>query len=265
MFDFLIICLTAGGIGAILQGMVGIGTGIVVIPLLTFLLPKYGFSADLAVHIALTTSMAAIVISSISALISHQKRGNIQWALFKKMLCFSICGAFLGALVANAMPGQYLKMIFGTFMILLAIYMLLKKHIDDTIDTHPRLPLKTIAMGGASIGFVGSIIGAGGSVLMVPFLHAQNLKMRYAVGTATLIGLPVTLVGSFTYIVLGLRAIPLSATTIGYLHWPAFLAISAAGIVAAPFGAKLATVLPTKVLQKIFAACMIIVGIKMVF
>jgi uncharacterized membrane protein YfcA len=142
--------------------------------------------------------------------------------------------------------------------------MLLKKHVTDTADTHPNLPLKTIAMGGTSIGFVGSIIGAGGSVLMVPFLHAQKLKMRYAVGTATLIGLPVTLVGSLTYIVLGLAAAPPSAITIGYLHWPAFLAISAAGIISAPLGAKLATVLPTKILQKIFAICMILVGIKMV-
>jgi uncharacterized membrane protein YfcA len=259
MLDFLIICLIAGGVGAILQGMVGIGTGIVVIPLLTFILPHYGIPQDVAVHIALTTSITVIVINSISALISHHKRGNIQWGLFKKMLFFSVAGSFAGAMAANAISGQYLKMIFGSFMIVLALYMLIRK-----ADAHPELPLRTIATGGVSIGFFGSIIGTGGGVLMVPFLHAHKLKMRYAVGTSTLIGLPVTLIGSLTYIIMGLSAAPVSANTIGYLHWPAFLAISAAGIVCAPIGAKLATILPTKVLQKIFAVCMIVVGIKMV-
>jgi uncharacterized membrane protein YfcA len=265
MLDFLIICLIAGGIGAILQGMVGIGTGIIIVPLLTFLLPRYGITPDLAMHVALTTSMTVIVINSISALISHHKRGNIQWGIFRKMLPFSIAGAFIGAVLADKMSGQDLKMIFGTFMILLALYMLLRKTQADETDTHPDLSMKTIATGGINIGFFGSFIGAGGSVLMVPFLHAHKLKMRYAVGTATLIGLPVTIMGSLTYIVLGLSKAPTSAMMIGYLHWPAFLVISAAGIICAPFGAKLTTVLPTKVLQKIFAGCMIIVGLKMFF
>lgn len=265
MLSLLVICFIAGGFGAILQGAVGIGTGIVVIPLLTYLLPYYGISQDIAIHIALATSMAAIVVNSISALISHQKRGNVQWPLFKKIILFSVLGSCLGAVAASFTSGRYLESIFGIFMLFTAFYMLLKKPANDTTDTIPELSLPTLATGGFSIGFVASIIGTGGGILMVPFLHALKVKMRYAVGTSTLIGLPVAIIGAATYVLVGLSRIPSSSVTIGYLHWPAFLAISAAGILSAPYGAKLATILPTKTLQRIFAVCMIFIGVKMVW
>lgn len=264
MPNLILICLVAGGIGAILQGMVGIGTGIVIIPLLSFLLPDYGFSKDLAMHIALATSMAAIVINSISALISHHKRGNVQWPLFKQIILFSVIGSCLGAMLASMTSGLYLERIFGFFMLATAIYMLVKKPPTDTSDTIPQLSTPVVATGGFSIGFVASIIGTGGGILMVPFLHAQKIKMRYAVGTSTLIGLPVAIIGAITYIITGWAKLPPSTATIGYLHWPAFLAISLAGFFCAPYGAKLATVLPTKLLQRVFALCMILIGIKMV-
>lgn len=265
MLMFLVICVIAGGIGAILQGMVGIGTGIVIIPLLTFLLPHYGIPPDSAIHIALGTSMAAIVINSISALLSHHKHGNVQWNIFKKIVIFSMVGSCLGAIIASILPGRYLEGIFGVFMLLTAIYMLIKKHPKDALDTIPALSLPIIASGGLSIGFVASIVGTGGGILMVPFLHALKLKMRYAVGTSTLIGLPIATMGAVTYIIGGLSHLPPSMITIGYLHWPAFIAISLAGFLCAPYGAKLATILPTKTLQQAFAICMIIIGLKMLF
>lgn len=263
MIYFVMICLFAGGLGALLQGMVGIGTGIVIIPLLTFLLPHYGIAPALAIHIALATSMAAIVMNSISALISHHKRGNVQWPLFKKMFLFSVLGSCLGAIIASYTSGQHLATIFGIFMVLTAIYLLVKKPVADSLDHAVTLSTPQMATGSFSIGLVASLIGTGGGILMVPFLHALKIKMRYAVGTATLIGLPVAMVGAATYMVVGLTTSPATPFTIGYLHWPAFLAISSAGLLCAPVGAKLATVLPTRLLQQLFAACMIIVGLKM--
>lgn len=263
MLSLLITCFIAGGIGAILQGMVGVGTGIIIIPLLSFILPHYGIPKDVAVHTALATSMAAIVISSISALISHHKRGNIQWALFKNITAFSIFGSFLGALVASFVSGRYLEIIFGIFMLLLAIYMLLKKSKANQIESIPVLPLKIMAPGGLSIGFVASIIGTGGGVLMIPFLNGLKVNMRYAVGTSTLIGLPIAMIGTVTYIFAGLSQVSSSSVTFGYLHWPAFLAISISGILCASLGAKLTATLPTKILERVFAGCMILVGITM--
>lgn len=263
MLSLLIICLIAGGIGAILQGMIGIGTGIIIIPLLTFLLPNYGIPQTIAVHMALATSLAAIVLNSISALISHHKRGNVQWLLFKKIIIFSLIGSFAGAFFASFISGYYLEKIFGIFMILLALYMFLKKSTVDKTEIIPYTSTKTIMAGGLSIGFIGSIIGTGGGALMIPFLHALKVKMRYAVGTTTLICLPVAAIGAITYIFTGLSKVPLSTPTLGYLYWPAFLMISASGVICAPLGARLASILPTKTLQNLFAACMVLVGLKM--
>lgn len=259
----LMICLIAGGVGAILQGMLGVGTGIVIVPLLTFILPKYGIDQDVAIHMALATSMAAIATNSISALISHHYRGNVKWQLFKNIILFSVCGSCFGALTASYMPGHYLQAIFGVFLLFIAIYMLHKKPSIDMTDTLPSLSIRKIATGGFSIGLVASIIGSGGGILMVPFLHSLRLKMRYAVGTSTLIGFPVAVIGALTYTIVGLSRVPSTANTIGYLHWPAFLAITLAGMLCAPVGVKLSTVLKTTLLQRLFAIIIIFIGIKM--
>ncbi|OYK79666.1 anion permease [Coxiella burnetii] len=264
MLNLLILCSIAGGLGALLQGMVGIGTSIILIPLLTLLLPHYGIPSNVAIHTALATTMAAVVVSSTSALVKHHKHGNIQWPLFKKIIGFSVGGAFAGALIASFIPGRYLEYVFGIFMLLLAPYMLFKKPSNNQTKIESRLRLPILATGGLGIGFMASLLGAGGSVFMIPFLNALKINMRYAVGTSTLIGLPVATIGTITYIFTGLAQMPHSSFTIGYLNWPIFLAISFAGILCAPFGAKLTAILPTKILQRSFAIGMAIIGIKMV-
>lgn len=263
MINFIIICLIAGGLGATLQGMLGTGTGIITIPVLTFILPYYGIPKDLSIHIALATAIAAIAINSTSALITHHKRGNIQWPLFKKMVIFSALGSYLGASIGSITSGRYLESIFGIFMLLMAIYMLTKKPVIDSTESTPTIPLPVIATGGFSIACIAAVTGTGGGIFMVPFLHSQKLKMRYAIGTSTLIGLPVAMIGAITYLVTGLSHLSPSPFTIGYLHWPALLAISLTGIICAPIGARLSTVLPTRTLQVVFAICMMVVGLKM--
>jgi uncharacterized membrane protein YfcA len=243
--------------------MLGIGTGVIIVPLLSFILPHYGIEQDLAIHIALATSMAAIATNSLSALKSHYNRGNIKWTMFKKIIFFSMGGSCIGALAASALSGHYLKNIFGIFLLFTASYMLLKKQAAELSDTIPDLSLPKLATGGFSIGLVASIIGSGGGILMVPFLHSLHLKMRYAVGTSTLIGFPVAIIGAFTYTFIGLAKIPSTVNTIGYLHWPAFLAITTAGMLCAPLGVKLSTVLPTTLLKRLFAFLITFIGLKM--
>lgn len=264
MLILLFLCLIGGSIGAILQGMLGIGTGVIIVPMLIFMLPKYGFTQDAAVHMALATSMAAIATNSITALMSHFYRSNVTWQLFKKIILFSVGGSCLGALIASYTPGNYLQAIFGIFLILTAVYMLIKKAGLEMSDTLPTLSLAKIATGGFSIGLIASIIGSGGGILMVPFLHSLKLKMRYAVGNSTLIGFPVGLIGALTYVYTGLSKLPSTSHTFGYLHWPAFLAITLAGMFSAPLGVKFSTIFPTLFLQRLFALLIMIIGIKMI-
>lgn len=264
MLTLLITCLIAGGTGAILQGMLGIGTGIIIVPILTLILPQYGIEQNMAIHVAIATSMTAIAISSISALLSHHKYQNINWSIFRRIILFSMLGSCLGALGASHLPSHLLKAIFGTFLCLVAIYMLLKKQPSEKDTDDSSIPLPKLATGGVSIGIIASIIGSGGGILMVPFLHSLQLKMRYAVGTATLIGFPVAAIGSLTYIITGLLKMPSNTNTIGYLHWPSFLMIAVAGLLCAPLGVKLSSKLHTKLLQRLFAFLIVFIGIRMI-
>src|SRR5262249_14046101 len=149
----------------------------------------------------------------------------------------------LGAFAASYVSGHYLQAIFGYFLLFTAAYMLFKKPSRDMTDSISDLPLRKIATGGFGIGLIASTVGSGGGILMVPFLHSMKLKMRYAVGTSTLIAFPVAVIGAVTYIITGISASPAAMNTIGYLHWPAFLAFTMAGVLCAPIGVKLSTVI----------------------
>jgi uncharacterized membrane protein YfcA len=179
------------------------------------------------------------------------------------MVAFSISGACCGALVASVLSGPYLQAIFGLFLLATAPYMILKKPPHDPDGELPILKQPLVALGGFVIGFVASLIGSGGGILMVPFLHTLKLKMRYAVGTSILVGFPVAVVGALTFLIIGMYSIPSTPYTIGYLHWPALAAITLAGMVGAPLGAALSSRLRSALLQRFFAALMIVVGIKM--
>lgn len=142
--------------------------------------------------------------------------------------------------------------------------MLSRKSATDEKDIHPVFAFHKIASGGFSIGFIASIVGSGGGILMVPFLHSMKFRMRYAVGTSTLIGFPVAISGALTYVLTGLFKGYAGTHTIGYVHWPAFLAITFAGVLFVPVGVKLSTVLPAALLQRAFAIVIIIMGMKMI-
>ncbi len=264
MLTLLVTCLLAGGTGAILQGMLGIGTGIIIVPILTLILPQYGIEQTMAIHVAIATSMTAIATSSISALLTHHKYQNINWSIFRRVILFSMIGSCLGALTASHLPSHLLKALFGIFLCLVSIYMFLKKQPGEKENYVTNIPLPKLATGGISIGIIASIIGSGGGILMVPFLHSLKLRMRYAVGTATLIGFPVATMGSLTYIITGVLHAPPNSYTIGYLHWPSFLIIATAGLLCAPVGVKLSAKLHTKFLQRLFALLIIFIGVRMI-
>lgn len=262
MIILLLICVAAGALGGFLQGMVGVGTGIVVIPLLTFLLPYYGIPVEMAIHVALATSMAAITVSSIAAAVSHHQHQNIRWDIFKKIVCFSVIGSVLGALMASYMPARILEIIFAFFMFYTAFKMFRQRK-DHLGAEPPVLSMRELGLGGLIIGITASIVGIGGGLFMVPFLRSRNLEMRHAVGTATLVGLPVAIMGTLVYILTGLAHTQQNSQLLGYLHWPAFLAIAFSATICAFIGAKLIKAIKPVVLQRIFAVCIIIVGIKM--
>lgn len=263
MNTFILICLLAGALGGFLQGIIGVGTGIIVVPLLTFLLPYYGIPQNLDIHIALATGMATIVVTSIASLISYYQQDSIKWDIFNRIILFSMIGAALGAILTSYLPTTALKIIFSLFMFYVAWKMFFKKNTTESLDEFDRISTPRLAAGGTGTGVIASLIGAGGSILMVPFLHSQKLHMRFAVGTATMIGLPVSIVGTITFIFMGFKSTQHLSLMSGYLYWPAFLSISITGVIFAYLGAKLAGHMPKLLMQRVFSVCAFVVGIKM--
>lgn len=265
MLILLIICFIAGSIGGILQGMVGVGTGIIMIPLLTFLLPHYGISSSMAIHVALATSMAVIVISSLSSVLAHHRHQNIQWNIFKRIILFSIAGSAIGAFVASYLPARLLEILFAIFLFYTAIFMLKKKKVAEGATDTPPISTLRVSAGGLLIGITASLVGIGGGLFMVPFLTAHQVSMRHAVGTSTVVGLPVAIIGTITYIVTGLSHNGITSLLLGYVHWPIFLAASLGGLLFAGMGTMLAKSLNPLLLKRVFSLCIAAVSIKLLF
>lgn len=257
-----LIFLAGGAAGGLLLGMLGVGTALVAVPLLTLVLPWLGVPAPDAPLTALATSMAVVAATSVSSVLSHHRLGNIDWAVFRTTILASLLGVALGSAVATHLPGQLLRAVVGAFLLYTAWRMLRAPSATGATLVPAEVPARTYRLGGALIGVAGSFIGAGGGVLMVPFLSGRGHPMTRAVATSTAIGLPVTVLGAVLYTGLGLREGVHLPGQFGYLHLPAFLEISAASVIAAPFGARLASRVPAGLLKKGFAVVLVPLALK---
>ncbi|MBP2315250.1 sulfite exporter TauE/SafE family protein [Azospirillum soli] len=254
-----LIFLAGGAAGGLLLGMLGVGTALVAVPLLTLLLPWLGVPAAVAPLTALTTSMAVVAATSVSSVLSHHRLGNVDWRVFRTTIAASLLGVALGSAVATHLPAVALRVIVAAFLLYTA-WRMLTASARKTAAT-PASPT-TYRLGGALIGVAGSFIGAGGGVLMVPFLSGRGHPMTRAIATSTAIGLPVTVLGAILYTGLGLRQGVDLPGQVGYLHLPAFLEISAASVLAAPLGARLASRIPAPLLKRVFAVILIPLAVK---
>jgi len=255
--------LSLGGILAgLLAGLLGVGGGIVLVPLLTLILPQLGIASDVVMHIAVATSMAVITITSLSSARVHWQQRQVIWPVFFHLTTGTVLGTLLGVNIAHLLPSNELHLIFGVFTLVIALHILLNKQ----PKVQREIPNKyLLALGGFIIGTVCALLGMGGGMLIVPYLNHYKLSMRNIISTSTLCTIPIALAGSMGFILLGHEHAPLRnvSYTTGYIYWPAFFATAAAGVVFAPIGAKLAHRIPAKVLKRIFGGFLIIVATHM--
>ncbi|QDP02053.1 sulfite exporter TauE/SafE family protein [Thalassotalea sp. PS06] len=255
-----LICMALGMIVGFLAGLLGIGGGLIIVPALVFVLPMLNIEGEIALHIALATSLASIVVTSSTAAFNHYKIGNIPLPLAKVLMPFVAIGAVLGAIIADELSTKVLTVFFSSFVILLACYMLLS--IRQTV--HRSLPGKGILRAVASCtGVVGSLMGISGGAVMVPFLTYCGVNILRAIGVSTACGMIVSLFGTVAYIIAGLGHGNTPDWSIGYVYLPAVLGISLTSTILASYGVRLATRLPVKTIKKVFAAFLIVVAIEM--
>jgi uncharacterized membrane protein YfcA len=252
--------LFTGAVAGLSAGLLGIGGGLIIVPILFFIFSAQAVPAAHVMHMALATSLATIVITSLSSARAHHKRGAVLWPLVISLSPGIIIGAWLGAMLASSLASDILKPVFGVFELLVAIHLL----INYKPDTHSSsISTATSTIGGVVIGGVSSTVGIGGGTLTVPFLLWHNISIRNAVASSAACGFPIAVAGTAAYIVSGWNTAGLPAYSLGYVNLPAFAVIIVTSIIAAPAGAALAHKLPEKTLRLFFALCLLALAIRM--
>jgi len=241
-------------------GLLGIGGGAVMVPLLVIVFTAQGFPADHVMHMALATSMAAIVFTSVSSMRAHHAHGAVDWGIARAMAPGILAGAFCAALVAGLIAKRPLAVMFTALVFYAATQILLDLRPKRSRELPGSLGLFAAA---AVIGAVASLLAAGGAFLCIPFLAWCRVPLRRAIGTAAAVGLPIAAAGTLGYIVQGLRAEGLPGLSLGYVYIPALALVVATSMLAAPFGARLAHRLPVKRLRVIFALLLYALALRM--
>ena len=253
--------VSLGAFAGILAGLLGVGGGLVIVPVLTFIFTAQHLPDAHILHLALGTSLASIMFTSVSSLRAHHQRGAVDWIVVRRISLGIVVGTFGGSWVAAQLSTRFLKAFFVVFLYYVATQMLL----NIKPKPHRQLPGLTAMFGvGGVIGGVSSLVGIGGGSLSVPFLTWCNVAIHRAIGTSAAIGFPIAVAGAVGYVVNGLSA-QLPLYSLGFVYLPALAGIAAASIVTAPIGAKLAHSLPVDKLKKIFALLLIVMGTKLLW
>ena len=257
----LIALLTAGIIGGVLAGLLGVGGGIVVVPALEFVLEWYGVPSTFRMHIAVATSLAVIIPTSISSARAHHKRGTVDTALAKRWAPLLGIGSVIGVLVASQVSGPTLTAIFSAFAILVAVKMALpldRKTITTAVPTTPAMGIVP-----TTIGAISSMMGIGGGTLTVPTLTLCGEPIHRAVGTSALFGLIISVPGAIAFIVAGWGNPLLPPGSLGFVSLAGFILIAPTTVLCAPLGARLAHALSRRALSLLFGIFLLIVAVRM--
>lgn len=263
MNEWLLAYAALGAVAGFFAGLLGVGGGAVMVPVLALMFAAQGFPQEHLMHLALGTSMAAIVFTSLSSLRAHHKHGAVHWSIVRAITPGILAGTFAGAQLASVIATRPLAIIFVVFMSYVAFQML------ANIKPKPSRQLPgafgMFAVGGG-IGAVSALVAIGGGSLSVPFMTWCNVKMHNAIGTSAAIGFPIALAGSAGYLVGGgVTGHGLPAGSFGYIFLPALAACVVTSMLTAPFGAKAAHKLPVPTLKKIFAGLILLLLAKMVY
>jgi uncharacterized protein len=256
--------IALGVFAGFFAGLLGVGGGAVMVPILAMLFVAQGFPDAHLMHLALGTSMAAIVFTSISSLRTHHRHGAVLWPVVRSMAPGIGLGTLLGAQVAALMPTRPLAIFFTVFMSYVAVQMIL----NIKPAPHRQLPGRVgLAAVGGGIGGISALVAIGGGSLSVPFMSWCNVKMHNAIGTSAALGLPIALAGTLGYLISGYptqQAGGLPAGSFGFIYLPALAGTVIASVFAAPLGANLAHRLPVATLKKAFAGVILALLAKMV-
>jgi len=275
--EWLLGYLCLGAVVGFFAGLLGIGGGLIMVPVLSFLFSAQDFPSDRIMHLALGTSMAAIIFTSLSSLRVHHINRAVNWNIVRLFTPGIIFGTFCGAALVNSLSGRCLSI----FIILFIYYAATKMWVNSATSPSRNLPGKAgMFAAGWIIGGMSSLVAIGGGILTVPFLSACSVRLQHAIGTAAAIGFPVRLqhaigtaaaigfpiaiVGTASYIVVGIvQSQELPEYSLGYIYLPALVGIVIFSVVSASIGAKVVHITQTAAIRRVFVILLYVLGTKM--
>lgn len=249
-----------GAVVGFFAGLLGVGGGGIMVPILTSLFIAQGFGHEQVVHMALGTSMAGIVLTSAASLRAHHRHGAVRWDVVRGITPGVLLGTFGGTFIAARIDTVPLAIFFVLFMAYVSLQMLIN------VKPKPARELPgSVGLGaaGAVIGGISALVAIGGGSLSVPFMTWCNVRVQHAIGTSAAIGLPIAVAGTLGYLINGWSASGTPPYTLGYIYLPALVLVSAVSMPMAPVGAALAHKLPVATLKKVFAGVLILLCMKM--
>lgn len=259
MIEQILIFLFFGAMTGVLAGMLGIGGGVITVPLLYFVLQYSPFPKDEVMHVAIATALATTFVTSCGAVWSHHQRKAVLYHTLKWIAPGLAAGCIAGAILTFYLPNTLLRYIFGVVVVLLSVYFFFPKlpplHIASKLNW-------TLAIWTLVVGCLSTLLGVGGGMFMVPILLGYQMHMKNAVAVSSVTTLVSALFGSIAFIVIAQQAPPLPQT-LGYIDLTGFLTLGLSSLLTTAVGVKLAHTLPTPLIKRIFACALAITGVAL--
>jgi uncharacterized membrane protein YfcA len=258
----LLLYLLMGALAGVCAGLFGVGGGVIIVPVLIFAFTAQGVSPELLTQLAIGTSLATIVLTSINSALTHHRLGNVDWRVFWRFAPGVALGVFFSAQIAARISGNALQLGFGIFGLFVAAQMALGIQPKASRNLPSALPLLAI---GGGFGLLSGLFGIGGGSLTVPFLNWCNLTMQRAVAVSAACGIPIAIIGALSYMYVGWQREGLPEFSSGYVYWPAFIGIGIAAAPMARVGANLAQRLPSDKLRRLFALFLFVISVQFIY
>ncbi len=259
-FSFIGSCVAIGAVSGFLGGLLGIGGGVVIVPLLIVLLDLLAFlPPEDVTAVAVATSLACVVFTSLSAALTQIRARMVEWAVVRRWAPFLVLGSFLAGWVATALPVAVFRGFIGTFLLFVAFVMLTRWR-PDPHRSAPGVGLSALL--GSAGGLVSGLAGIGGGNVVVPTLVYFNVPVHRAAATSSTLGVPIALAGTLGYVSVG-AGTDLGPGMLGYVYVPGFLAIVSAAVLTAPVGVKVAHAVEAQPLRRAFGVLLVLVAGRM--
>lgn len=262
-FIIIIFYLLIGAAAGLLGGLLGIGGGLLTVPALLVVFHYLDFPAAYYMQVAIGTSLGAMVFTAASSARAHYQQGGIIWPAFRSLAPGMFLGAILGVLIVDHLSSRQLQLFFGVCECCIGIYFLFSKNGAQSSEFTGSYPVVFVFLG-IITGIFSTLLGIGGGIVTVPILTGFRMPLRNAISTSAATGFIIALVGALSFLYTGIGKEPFE-WSIGYLYVPAFLCIGLSSLLFAPYGAKLAYMLPLAALKRILGVVLILVGISMMY